>query len=519
MHGVGRTVRRLSAHALLAGAALLAGMAGGSRPAAAASEDVALAQPRYQVSGHDGVALPRPLPPSDALRVRRILFHQAQADIPAALAETASLDNPLLLPHILADRYLGACAAKARPAEDELRAWLARFPDLPDAGAVHALLASSVAKGAAMPAMPLAPRLPTAMPPTNMDPLVGILVRNPVLDRSVHEPARAGLADRAVRLVARTKGLDPLYGAVLRAEVARILFTQGRDAEALHLAEAAHHQAKGRIGLAPFMAGLAAWRLDRTELARTYFEAAYAAPYATASQRAGAAFWAARAHLRRSNARSYAPWMQRAAEVPRAFYGLLARRALGQATLSADPTANWTLGEADVDAVAALPGGARAFALLQVGEPGRAEAELRRLWAEMAERPGYSRAVLLVARAAGLKDLAREVAGVLLPPDALDMPLPQARLRPARRLPDGPGHGVRHDPHGIELRQRRRVPCGCPRPHADHAHHRGLRDQRCQQCRGRAEAPALGSATPRPTWKSGSATWCTCRATTASSPT
>ena len=400
------------------------------RPAAG-MEDVAFAQPRMQLVGQGGASLAQPLPRSEALRIRRIFAHQSRADIPAALAETAEVANPLLLGHILADRYLGP-AAMNRPGEGELRSWLARFADLPDAPAIHGLLMATAPKGAALPPGPNVPKPPSAPGPAwaDADPVLQTLQRNPVLDRSVHEPARAGRADRAVRLIARTRGLDALYGAVLRAEVAHILFTQGRDAEALSLAEAAHHQARGRVGLAPYIAGLAEWRLERTELARSHLEAAYAAPLTSSERRAAAAFWAARAHLRRSNARSYAPWMQRAAEGSRTFYGILARRALGQAIGAPEPTANWTLGEADVDAVAALPGGLRAFALLQVGEAERAEAELRRAWPEVAERPGYSRAIMLVAREAGLKDLASQVTSVIQPPDALDVPLPPPRLRP-----------------------------------------------------------------------------------------
>ena len=52
--------------------------------------------------------------------------------------------------------------------------------------------------------------------------------------------------------------------------------------------------------------------------------------------------------------------MQRAAERPRTFYGLLARRALGQGAGEAEPMASWTLGEADVDALAKVPPSAKA---------------------------------------------------------------------------------------------------------------------------------------------------------------
>jgi len=226
----------------------------------------------------------------------------------------------------------------------------------------------------------------------------------------VLDTARAGHADRAIRLIARARSLDRLYGAVLRAEVAQILFTQGRDREAFNLAEGAHRQASGAIGLAPYVAGLAAWRLGHADAARSMFAVSYRAPLSSPSRRSGAAFWAARAELRCHNLAGYSPWMQRAAENPQAFYGLVARRALGRGAGTARPFAGGTLGEADVDAIAATPQGNRAFALLQVGQPVRAETELRQLWAATRGQPGFSRSILLVAQAASLDNLAAQVA-------------------------------------------------------------------------------------------------------------
>ena len=119
--------------------------------------------------------------------------------------------------------------------------------------------------------------------------------------------------------------------------------------------------------------------------------------------------------------------MRRAAQDPRTFYGLLARRILRQPIAQVDEVVE-TLGEADVEAVAATPGGRRAFGLLQVGEPTRAAAELRLLWSGTREQPGFGRSVLLVARAAGLSDLVQQL-------EALTQPaivrLPTKRLRPA----------------------------------------------------------------------------------------
>lgn len=412
---------------MLAGVALL-GWATAAATAADLSNDVALALPRIQPRG-SSISLPQPLARNDARRMQRAFEQQARADLPATLREVAEVNDPMLFGHLLADRYLGAMAVSLPPTDEQLRQWLARYPDLPDAPLVYAALPATATP---RPAPPIPARaIPAPMPPADdVDGATRLLSRSPALDRSVHEPARAGRADQAVRLIARTRGLTPVYGALLRAEVAQILFTQGRDTEALSLAEAANNQARGQVGLAPFIAGLAAWRLNRTDYAKSLFQSAYHANLTSPGRRSAAAFWAARASLRGRDAVAYGPWMQRAAENPRTFYGLLARRALGQAILTPEPTAAWTLGQADLDAISATPAGTRAFALLQVGQPARAEAELRRLWSDTQDQTGYTRSILLVARTAGLNGLAAQVADALLPQDGLAMRLPATRLLP-----------------------------------------------------------------------------------------
>ena len=402
MRGIGSAFSRLpAARALIAGAAMLAGALAPAAHGQDSTDDVAFFAPRLSTSG---TSLPQPLARADAAHLRRIFALQAQGFLTAAIAETAELGPTPLLGHVLADRYLGGMA---QPTTAELREWLAQYGGLPDAQAIRAALPSLLAPGAAPPPAPSPqPASASAAP----------FVRNPALDRSVHELGRAGHFDQALRLIARTRGtrgLGALYGAVLRAEVARAELFAGQDAVALHLAEAAHRQADGRIGLAPYVGGLAAWRLGRVDRARALFEAASRAEIATPVHRSRAAFWAARAYLRLGERGGYALWLQRAAEQPESFYGQLARRILGEPPEPA-PLSHDILGEADVAAVGSLPGGERAFALLQIGQDARAAAELRQLWDGARGRPGLSRAVALVARAAGLGELADELA-LLLP--------------------------------------------------------------------------------------------------------
>jgi soluble lytic murein transglycosylase-like protein len=91
------------------------------------------------------------------------------------------------------------------------------------------------------------------------------------------------------------------------------------------------------------------------------------------------------------------------------------------------------LSTADVEAVGNLAGGARAFALLEIGQPDRAEAELRALWPAMRDDGPLRDALRRVAREAGFSDLAAEIATAVQaadgrPRDFDRFPVP--RLRP-----------------------------------------------------------------------------------------
>jgi soluble lytic murein transglycosylase len=406
MRGIDRTLSRLPvARALIAGAAILAGAAAHAESAGsgnwpADSDETAIAIPRVALpGGNPGVALPRPLDPSDAARIRRIFAWQERGNIPDATRAAAEIADPLLAGHILADRYLGRFH---RSTPDELTNWLERYPDLPDAPAIHVLLMRRLPKGAKAPAAPHLAALPNASP---VEPV----------PEDFGPPEDAG------------------SGRSRAAAAARMLFTSNRDPDALRTALAVLRKARPDqpIGEAGVVAGLAAWRLGRIELAQTCFEAA-ADAVAPVRIRAAAAFWAARAHLRLRDHAGYVAWLRRAAEQRRTFYGLIARRRLG---LEAGLVPGHDLAaEADVEAIAATPRGWRAFALLQVGQPERAEAELRLLWPEMKDDPPLRRSLLLVAANAGLTDLAAQLVALVeteegQPHDELRFAVP--RLRPA----------------------------------------------------------------------------------------
>ena len=91
--------------------------------------------------------------------------------------------------------------------------------------------------------------------------------------------------------------------------------------------------------------------------------------------------------------------------------------------------------------MAATPEGLRAFALLQVGQMPRAEAELRQLWPAATSRPELGRAIMLVAQRAGLLQLAAQLADLVQANDG--RPRDNTRFPIPRLRPDG---GFRVDP-------------------------------------------------------------------------
>jgi soluble lytic murein transglycosylase len=123
--------------------------------------------------------------------------------------------------------------------------------------------------------------------------------------------------------------------------------------------------------------GLARWRSHDLAGAAAAFEGLAKSALDSPWDKATAAYWAARAHLKNREPDKVSSWLRVAAQYPRTFYGQLARRALGL-----DPSFDWSakpLTAAGVQAVAANGTGQRVLALLQVGQTGLAEDEMRGL--------------------------------------------------------------------------------------------------------------------------------------------
>lgn len=331
--------------------------------------------------GSAGQADAAPLSEGDAQRYSRIFALQKDGRWKEADRLIATLENDVLIGHVQHQRYMHPTAY--RSSFKELQAWLARHADHPDAARVHALAAT---RGKGTLRRPDGNALNGWGGP--IDGASSSALHGSYGGENARTARRVWTAGwRALRrghtLSAKNiiegddakRVLTRLDHDRLRAGLAYAYFVHGRDEWALTWGTTAIEGSGQKVPLASWAAGLASWRTGNLEAARGHFARLAGAKDASPWLTSAGAYWAGRAALRTRHPEEVSGFLHQAAEHPRTFYGLLARRALGL------PIAfDWkrdTLDDDEAAALAALPGGRRALALVQIGDMERAEQELR----------------------------------------------------------------------------------------------------------------------------------------------
>ncbi len=157
-------------------------------------------------------------------------------------------------------------------------------------------------------------------------------------------------------------------------------FIDRQDEKAWETIQNPLKRSQTRNPLAPWVAGLTAFRMKNWQAAEENFKAAAAHPKAIPTQKSAAAFWATRAMMKQEKYSDISIYLKQSAFAsPRSFYGILAQRALG-----------WEIGhswkspavaEPDMNAILKEKAGRRAVALIEIGQDEWAEKELVRLFA------------------------------------------------------------------------------------------------------------------------------------------
>ena len=394
--------RTWAAPCLLAALALLlSGAAGLASPNAAA----AASAPR-------AVEIPPILSAADRDRYRRIFALQETGKWRAADRMIRKLESRLLLGHVQAQRYLHPTRYRSKYAE--LAAWLKSYADQPDARRIYKL---------ALRRKPVRARSPRK-PPSRTVKAAGL---PNIIEYSGYRPAR--LAERRIIRKVRgmvnrrylTKATNYISGRktrrslgksgyfLARTMIASGWFFYGNAPRALKMAGETARKTGDLLPYSHWIAGLSAFRLKRHGDAIRHFSAVARNSRLSGWDRAGGAFWAARAAFRGGKPSQVRPFLRIAAAEPRTFYGTLARRWLGDAF-----PLSWEgprLTAARLARVAALPAGRRALALTEVGRHVRADRELR--LAVPRDDPDLAEALVAVAERKSLAAAAFR-AGIVL---------------------------------------------------------------------------------------------------------
>jgi len=155
-----RTLRRLSFILVAWSSVVTTAQAGDG-----ASGPIAALPPPDDATGSD---MPRPLSLLDSGRYKTIFRLQVEGDWQAADSLIGRLDDNRLLGHVLAQRYLHPTKYKSSYAE--LRDWMAKYADLPEAGSIYRLALSRQPKDERPPVAPMASVDRVGNPDSGRDP-------------------------------------------------------------------------------------------------------------------------------------------------------------------------------------------------------------------------------------------------------------------------------------------------------------------------------------------------------------
>jgi soluble lytic murein transglycosylase len=358
---------------------------------------------------------------TDASRYRVIFDLQANGDWRAADKIIKTLDDKILMGHVMAQRYLHP--TKYRSRYKELKAWLDKYADHPQARRLYKLAMKRKPKNWKLPKKPTGSFFNGS---GHGGRKLGYLVYNPKKKlNKAQRQERRGLAKRmryylrkgwtkSYKKLVRNDRVNKLFHPVelerTKASLAAGYYADGRDKWAYDWANTAVKRSGKYLPEAHWVAALASWRLAKFDRSRQHFEAVSNSAYSSPWLVTAGAFWAARASIKIRKPVLYNRYLATASAYPRTFYGILARRLLGL-----EVTYNWTPPPLEKDALAELSnarGGQRAVSLLQIGEDRRAERELRMLFSSA--KPELARAMMALADRANMPSLAMRIGNMLV---------------------------------------------------------------------------------------------------------
>lgn len=424
---------------------------------ARANSPIPKPKPGANVLAAADMVVPKPKPwvdrgqlsPIDAGLYKRIFRYQAVGDLKKADKEIAKLQDHRLRGYMLYQRYMHPTAYRSK--YQELKSWLDLYADLPGADKVYRLALARLPKGETEPL-----RKPVKFDRPGVSAAADVYRGTAYKSSKLRNKTQRSEVKRLKRIIARdirnnapTRALgrlskDPAASLLdhvemdtLRGQIAVGYYHAGKIEKAYEVGSAAANRSGEKAPVAGWISGLSAWRLGRYMSAGNYFEMAGASPYSSGWMAAAGSYWAARSHMRTGNARAVSGWLQKAADHPRTFYGLVAAKTLGKKQTFEWDLPNFT--QEYYDELAQHAGAQRAMALVAAEQVHLAEAELMRI--QTRHNPELRMALLAYAGYARLPGLQMRLANTIA---ALDDKIFDAALYPIG--PWEPQSGFKVDP-------------------------------------------------------------------------
>ncbi|MBV9695205.1 MAG: lytic transglycosylase domain-containing protein, partial [Alphaproteobacteria bacterium] len=359
---------------------------------------------------------PAVLSGADVQRYRKIFADERAGKFDKAKELMAEVSDTSLKGYALAEHYLSSHSKKVPVSE--LISWLQEYRELPVAERIYRLAVKRSTKKVRRHHHTILVAVVTNIPvPAGMPRLRGGGYEDVNLaDPPISSPqARAALEQ--INLDVRADAPDSAYAVLqplidanavpaydlarLSQRVAQSYFTEGMDDKAYALADRMAETGRQSAPLLDWNAGLAAFRLGHYDDAARHFEILAQVGSVPNWVRSGAAFWAARAHMRLGEPSRVVALLTAAAREEPTFYGLLAEQLLDVDTQSGftEPV----LDQSSLERLMQSASAHRAVALWQSGERTYVEHEMERAFGE--SDPKLDPAFAALARKLGAPNL------------------------------------------------------------------------------------------------------------------
>ena len=325
---------------------------------------------------------------SDVSKYQEIFTLQKNCKWKIANKIIMTIDNEILIGHILAQKYLHPKCYRSQFLE--LSSWLKNFNDHPQANRIYRLALRRIPDGYKKPKAPIS----AIGVNTNLEKIEQKLTKykskikltknqkneKRKLLLNIKSRINSGWPTGALKLL-KQKNVKNLLDSVeidqQKELIAKGYFLANKNQLAIKYANEAIARSKNHVSFANWTAGLSAWRLKDFETAANFFKTFSIELNNDPWHKSSGAFWAARSYEQLNNYEQINYWLDIASVNNKTFYGQLASSIIGlKSDISwTDEKLNPNIEKIFLNYLA----GKRIMALIQVGLIDEAEREMIKL--------------------------------------------------------------------------------------------------------------------------------------------